>query len=177
LVNVKSISTRIRTKAEKIKLVLSDSDGVLTDTGVYYSARGEEMKRFSIRDGMGVERLRSLAGIESGIVTGELSGSVEKRAEKLNIKELHLGVKDKKKVFEDIIAKNGLLPENIAYIGDDTNDLEVIQMAGLSACPADAVIQVKKEVDYITDSRGGYGAFRDFAEIIIASKLSLVQKN
>lgn len=173
MVNYKNISADIRTKAEKIKLVLSDSDGVLTDTGVYYSARGEELKRFSIRDGMGVERLRTLAGIESGIVTGELSGSVEKRAEKLNIKELHLGVKEKKKVFEEIIKRNGLIPANIAYIGDDTNDLEVIQMAGLSACPSDAVIQVKKVVDYITDSRGGYGAFRDFAEIIIASKLSL----
>jgi 3-deoxy-D-manno-octulosonate 8-phosphate phosphatase (KDO 8-P phosphatase) len=177
LVNFKNISTKIRAKAEKIKLVLSDSDGVLTDTGVYYSARGEEMKRFSIRDGMGVERLRKLAGVDSGIITGELSGSVEKRAEKLNIKELHLGVKDKKTIFEEITVRNGLLPENIAYIGDDTNDLEVIQMAGLSACPSDAVIQIKKVVDYITDSRGGYGAFRDFAEIIIASKLTMEKKN
>ena len=76
-------------KIAKVKLLITDCDGVLTDTGVYYSAQGEEMKRFSIRDGMGVERLRTI-GIETGIMTGERSGSVVKRAEKLHIKELHL---------------------------------------------------------------------------------------
>jgi 3-deoxy-D-manno-octulosonate 8-phosphate phosphatase (KDO 8-P phosphatase) len=168
----KSINPKIREKARKIKLVLTDSDGVLTDTGVYYSKRGEEMKRFSIRDGMGVDRLRSIAGIETGIITGELSGSVKKRGEKLKIKELHLGIKDKKAILNKIITKRNISLENVAYIGDDTNDLEVLKMAGLSACPADAVIQIKQIVDYITDSRGGYGAFRDFAELIIASVMS-----
>jgi 3-deoxy-D-manno-octulosonate 8-phosphate phosphatase (KDO 8-P phosphatase) len=165
----KNINPKIKEKAKKIKLVLSDSDGVLTDTGVYYSARGEELKRFSIRDGMGVERLRKLAGIESGIITGEQSGSVVKRAEKLMIDELHLGVKDKKAVLNEIMKRKNLKPENIAFIGDDTNDLDVLKMAGLSACPADAVIQIKQIVDFITESKGGYGAFRDFAELIIAS--------
>jgi len=165
----KTINQKLKEKAQKIKLVLTDSDGVLTDTGVYYSNRGEEMKRFSIRDGMGVERLRTIAGVETGIITGELSGSVKKRGEKLKIKELHLGIKDKKAVLNKIIKTRKIGLENIAYIGDDTNDLEVLKMAGLSACPADAVIQIKQIVDYITDSRGGYGAFRDFAELIIAS--------
>jgi 3-deoxy-D-manno-octulosonate 8-phosphate phosphatase (KDO 8-P phosphatase) len=130
------------------------------------------MKRFSIRDGMGVDRLRSIAGIETGIITGELSGSVKKRGEKLKIKELHMGIKDKKAILNKIITKRNIGLENVAYIGDDTNDLEVLKMAGLSACPADAVIQIKQIVDYITDSRGGYGAFRDFAELIIASVMS-----
>jgi 3-deoxy-D-manno-octulosonate 8-phosphate phosphatase (KDO 8-P phosphatase) len=170
LVNVKNINPEVRKKAGKIMLVLTDSDGVLTDTGVYYSERGEEMKRFSIRDGMGVERLRRIAGVQTGIITGELSGSVKKRAEKLNISELHQGVKDKKSVFNEITERLGLSMDNIAYIGDDTNDLEVIKMAGLSACPQDAVIQIKQAVDFITESRGGYGAFRDFAELIIVSK-------
>jgi 3-deoxy-D-manno-octulosonate 8-phosphate phosphatase (KDO 8-P phosphatase) len=170
MVSFRNINWEIRNKAEKIKLILTDSDGVLTDTGVYYSERGEEMKRFSIRDGMGVERLRNLVSIETGIVTGELSASVKKRAEKLNITELHQGVKDKKAVLNEIMSGRNLLLENIAFIGDDTNDLEVLKLAGLSACPADAVIQIKQVVDHITESRGGYGAFRDFAELIIAVK-------
>ena len=92
-------------KARKIKLVLTDNDGVLTDTGVYYSDDGEMLKRFSIRDGMGVERLRKILEIETGIITGELSGSVKKRAEKLEIKELHLGVKDKPNLLKQILKE------------------------------------------------------------------------
>jgi 3-deoxy-D-manno-octulosonate 8-phosphate phosphatase (KDO 8-P phosphatase) len=169
LLGLKHIRDEIRNKACKIKLVLTDGDGVLTDTGVYYSERGEEMKRFSIRDGMGVERLRKLVGIETGIITGEESGSVRKRAEKLQIKELHMNIKDKKSVLENILTRLDLKLENIAYIGDDTNDLEVLGLVGLSACPADAVFEIKSIVDIITDNRGGYGAFRDLAEIIIYS--------
>lgn len=166
----KNINPKLKEKASKIKLVISDSDGVLTDTGVYYTEKGEAMKRFSIRDGMGVDRLRNLLGVESGIITGELSGSVKMRAQKLGIAELHQGIKDKKKVLHEIIERRNIKLENVAYIGDDTNDMEVLKMAGLSACPADAVIQIKQLVDYITDSKGGYGAFRDLAELIIASQ-------
>ena len=122
-----------------IKLLITDCDGVLTDAGVYYSANGEEMKRFSIRDGMGVERLRNLAGIETAIITGELSGSVRKRAEKLKITELHLGIKDKVACLQEILSRKNLQPAEIAYIGDDYNDLEVLQLVGLSACPADGL--------------------------------------
>lgn len=169
MLGLKHINPAIREKAKKIKLLLTDGDGVLTDTGVYYSERGEELKRFSIRDGMGVERLRALAGVDTGIITGELSGSVKARAAKLGITELYMGVKNKIEVLEYIKAKNNLLDENIAYIGDDTNDFEVLKMAGLSGCPADAVIQIKQIVDVITDNRGGRGALRDFAELIIFS--------
>jgi 3-deoxy-D-manno-octulosonate 8-phosphate phosphatase (KDO 8-P phosphatase) len=170
MVNLKNIDPGILKKALNIMLVLTDSDGVLTDTGVYYSERGEELKRFSIRDGMGVERLKNLAGVDTGIVTGELSGSVKKRAEKLNISEIHQGVKDKKEIMNEIMQRRKFSLENIAYIGDDTNDIDVLKIAGLSACPSDAVIQIKQIVDYITENRGGYGAFRDFAELIIAVK-------
>ncbi|MCB0620326.1 MAG: HAD-IIIA family hydrolase [Saprospiraceae bacterium] len=150
-----------------IKLLITDCDGVLTDAGVYYSANGEEMKRFSIRDGMGVERLRNLAGIETAIITGELSGSVRKRAEKLKITELHLGIKDKVACLQEILSRKNLQPAEIAYIGDDYNDLEVLQLVGLSACPADGLEEVKSSVDYICANRGGNGAFREFAEFII----------
>ncbi len=154
-------------KARKIKLVLTDNDGVLTDTGVYYSDTGEMLKRFSIRDGMGVERLKKILKIETGIITGELSGSVKKRAEKLEIKELHLGVKDKPDVLKKILKANNLKPENIAFIGDDVNDIELIKLAGLTASPADAMPDIKKIVDYVCDEKGGNGAFREFAELII----------
>ena len=159
--------SKLKPKIANIKLVLTDNDGVLTDTGVYYSSKGEEMKRFSIRDGMGVERLFNILNIKTGIITGEVSGSVEKRAEKLNIEELYLGVKDKPAILEKILYKNSLKPDNIAYIGDDMNDLEIINKTGLSACPADAVPEIKKIVDYVCKAKGGKGAFREFAELII----------
>lgn len=163
----------LATKARKIKLVLTDNDGVFTDTGVYYSDKGEMLKRFSIRDGMGVERLKKISGIETGIITGELSPSVKKRAEKLGIKKLHLGVKDKTSLLKKILKEDSLKAENIAFIGDDVNDIELIKSAGLSAAPADAMPDIKNIVDYVCDERGGYGAFREFAELIIV----LNQKN
>jgi 3-deoxy-D-manno-octulosonate 8-phosphate phosphatase (KDO 8-P phosphatase) len=157
-------------KARKIKFILTDNDGVLTDTGVYYSDRGEEFKKFSIRDGMVVERLRNLFGIETGIITGELSGSIKKRAEKLKIKELNLGAEKKHSLLESIIQRNNLQPENIAYIGDDVNDVEIMKLVGLTAAPADAMIDVLNIVDYVCMHKGGNGAFREFAELIIALK-------
>ncbi len=160
----------INNKAKKIKLLLTDVDGVLTDNGVYYGADGEILKRFSIRDGMGVERLLKLAEVETGIITGELSPSVAKRAEKLNIKELHMGIKNKLLVLNEIIKIRNISSDEIAYIGDDVNDLEIMQQVGLTACPADAMDIVKKQVHYICGQNGGYGCFREFAELIINLK-------
>jgi 3-deoxy-D-manno-octulosonate 8-phosphate phosphatase (KDO 8-P phosphatase) len=168
-----ALSTDLTHRAQAIRFLLTDSDGVLTDNGVYYSAQGEEMKRFSIRDGMGVERLRKFAGIEVGIITGERSGPVQKRAEKLHIEELHLGIKDKPAVLQAILERHDLSPEEVAYIGDDTNDVEIMKLVGLAACPADATPFARQVAHYICPSRGGYGAFRDFAEFIIAAKLAL----
>lgn len=154
----------------RIKILLTDVDGVLTDNGVYYSESGEIMKRFSIRDGMGVERLRKLAGIDTGIITGETSPSVARRAEKLQIKELHLGVKDKLGRVLEIMQRLQLQWEEIAYIGDDVNDLEVMEEAGIAACPSDAMPQVIDIVDHHCANKGGYGAFREFAEWLIELK-------
>lgn len=159
-------------KARNIKLVLSDNDGVMTDTGVYYSANGEEFKRFSIRDGLGVERLREVCHINTGIITGETSGSVRKRAEKLKITHLYLGAKKKHELFFEILKENNLKPENIAYIGDDLNDLEILRLCSLTACPSDAMIDIRHIVDYVCEHKGGNGAFREFAELIIALNTS-----
>jgi len=159
-----------KNKVKKIKLVLTDNDGVLTDTGVYYSEKGEELKRFSIRDGMGVERLKEFVSVETGIITGETSGSVLKRAEKLKITELYLGAKQKHLLLPNILKKNNLQPENIAFIGDDVNDLELMKLVGFTATPADGMPEVKKIADYICQNRSGNGAFREFAELIIKIK-------
>jgi 3-deoxy-D-manno-octulosonate 8-phosphate phosphatase (KDO 8-P phosphatase) len=157
-------------KARRIRLLLSDCDGVLTDGGIYYSDRGEEMKRFSLRDGMGVERVRKLASVEVGILTGEVSPPLQRRAEKLNITELHLGTKDKVGTLYEILGRLGLTSDEVAYIGDDTNDIEVMQEVGLAGCPADAISSVRAVADYVCERRGGHGAFREFAEFIIAAK-------
>ncbi|MEI6757367.1 MAG: HAD-IIIA family hydrolase [Chlorobium sp.] len=164
----------LATRAERIKLVISDNDGVFTDNGVYYSERGEEMKRYSIRDGMGVERLRN-AGIDTCIMTGEVSPSIKKRAEKLGMKRLYLGVKDKYAMLETLLAETGFQKHELAYIGDDINDAGImneIAPEGLTACPRDATVFVEPHVHYRCQADGGYGAFRDFAEWLITLRES-----
>jgi 3-deoxy-D-manno-octulosonate 8-phosphate phosphatase (KDO 8-P phosphatase) len=156
-------------RASGLKLVLTDSDGVLTDTGVYYSERGEELKRFSIRDGMGVDRLRQ-AGVETGIVTGELSPSVLRRGEKLGLRHVLVGVKDKTAAVRALCAERGFTLAQVAFIGDDVNDLAVlteIGREGLTAAPADALPAVLTIVHHVCAAPGGQGAFRDFAEWIL----------
>ena len=161
---------KFKEKAEKVKVILTDVDGVLTDAGVYYGQDGEVLKRFSIRDGMGVERLRKYAGIETIIITGENSGAVKSRAEKLKINEFYLGVKKKEELLEIIKKKNGFDNENIAYIGDDSNDYEIMKLVGFTATPNDGMNFIKEITDYVCETKAGYGAFREFAELILAFK-------
>jgi len=149
-------------------MLITDCDGVLTDAGVYYGESGEVLKKFNIRDGMGVERLRNLAGIETGIITGELSPSVAKRAEKLKITQLYLGIKDKPAVLRHILTSLELDASQIGYIGDDANDLEIMSMVGFTASPADGLFFVRDKVDYVCQADGGHGCFREFAELIIS---------
>ena len=161
---------QILKKASKIKFVITDVDGVLTDTGVYYSTKGEELKRYSIRDGMGVERLKKLLNIDTGIMTKETTEIVTSRAKKLNIEELYLGVQEKGITFNEILEKKNLKAEEVAYIGDDTIDVEIMKKSGLSACPNDATKFAKEVADIIVESSGGNGAFRDFVELIIEAQ-------
>ncbi len=155
--------------ARGIRLVLTDVDGVLTDGGVYYGAEGEVMKRFDIRDGMGVVRLRD-AGIETGIITGERSPSVTRRAEKLKIERVILGCDDKRTALDAILAEGIYTIDQIAYIGDDVNDLAIMRALPLTAAPADALPQIQGIADYICQNPGGHGAFREFAEMILAAR-------
>ena len=156
-------------KARKVRLLLTDCDGVLTDASVYYSSRGEEWRRFSVRDGMGVERLRQLAQIETGIMSRENSGSLVHRAAKLAIRELHVGISDKLAALHRIMSRRELALDEIAYIGDDVIDEEVLTAVGLSAAPADAEPHIRSIVDYVCERNGGHGAFREVAELLISA--------
>jgi 3-deoxy-D-manno-octulosonate 8-phosphate phosphatase (KDO 8-P phosphatase) len=164
-------SSEVQARAARLALVLTDCDGVLTDNGVYYSAQGEELKRFSFRDGMGVERLRK-AGIATAIVTSEQSDCVARRAEKLKIRA-HLGVKDKAARLAEILAQHGVSLEQVAYIGDDVNDLgamDRVREVGLVGVPEDGMPEVARRAHYVTRARGGHGAFRDFAEWLLSAR-------
>lgn len=157
-------------RASNVRLVVTDVDGVLTNTVVYYTPEGDYMRGFSVRDGMAVERLRNEINVETVIISGEMSESIKKRAEKLNIKDCYLGIKDKLAVLRDIVSEKGINMEDAAFIGDDLNDLDVIRSVGFSACPSDAFEMIIPEVHLVCQKKGGEGAFREFAEFIIKSK-------
>jgi 3-deoxy-D-manno-octulosonate 8-phosphate phosphatase (KDO 8-P phosphatase) len=159
----------INNKLSKIKLLVMDIDGTLTDGSMYYSEKGEELKRFFVKDGMGIVLLKK-AGIKTAFLTSENSEIAAKRAEKLNIDEVILGSNDKTTDLKKIISKYDLYLENIAYIGDDINDLHAIKIAGFSACPKDSVDIIKQSVDYICNKRGGRGAVREVCELILISQ-------
>src|SRR5262245_34681965 len=159
----------LRKRAGRIKLLLTDNDGVLTDAGVYYSGTGEELKRFSVRDGMGVERLRTNR-IQTAIITGENSESVLRRAEKLQLQHIYLGVRDKYSHLNTILCETGITIKELAYIGDDVLDLEIIReisVHGLTAAPSDAMREIRDLVHYRCVLPGGHGAFREFGEWIL----------
>ena len=156
-------------RAAGIKLLLTDCDGVLTDGSVYCGADGEVLLQFSRRDGMGVARLRE-AGIDTEIVTRESSPIVARRAEKLGIAKVHLGVMHKRRAIEQIIAVRGITAAQVAYIGDDVNDVEALSMVGLAACPADAEPVVRHRVHAVLRRGGGKGALRELTDFIIAAQ-------
>lgn len=159
----------LRARAANLAAVLTDVDGVLTDGGVYYSERGEELKRFSLRDGMGVELLRR-AGLPCVFVTGEVSGVVVARARKLGVEHVYQGVKDKAALLPQLRRDLGVGDAPLGYIGDDVNDIGIIEqlgLTGLTAAPCDAHPSVVDVVHLWTDLRGGHGAFREFADVLV----------
>lgn len=149
----------------EIKMFLTDCDGCLTDGGMYYSEHGDELKKFNTRDGMGFEILRQ-AGVITGIITSENVDLNRCRAEKLKLDILEAGCKDKVGAVKRICEEYDIAIGNVAYIGDDINDLEVIKMVGFGCCPADAMTQVRVVADYVTQARGGKGVIREVVEKI-----------
>ena len=148
-----------------IKFLLLDVDGVMTDGGMYYSESGVELKRFNVQDGYGIVKLQK-AGIPVGIITGQASKIVEKRAEELGITEVYQNVQDKGEVYRSIKKKFALKDEQIAYIGDDEFDVDVLKCVGFSAAPANALPVVKKHVQYICSCTGGNGAVREVIDLL-----------
>lgn len=149
-----------------IKMLLTDCDGCLTDGGMYYSNKGDELKKFNAKDGMAFYLLRK-KGIVTGIVTGENIDLNRRRAEKLKVDELHMGIEDKLTVIRRIAKKRNIDMSQIAYIGDDINDLDVLKEVGFSCCPRDAVSAVRAIVDFVTESPGGTGVIREVVDKFI----------
>ena len=149
------------------KLVITDIDGVWTDGGMYYTAEGDVMKLFSVKDGWGVICLREL-GIPVAIMTGENSALVQKRADKLKINRCYLHVGDKLTKAKEVCEEMGITLADVAFIGDDLNDIRLLRAVGFSASPCNTPDYVKREVDYVTTAHGGFGAFREFVEKLLA---------
>ena len=153
-------------KAKKIKLVGTDIDGVWTDSKMYVTPEGEWMKAFSTYDGMATAMLRD-EGIIVAILTGENSDVVIARAEKLQIDEVYVDEHEKLKRLTYLTKKYDITMDEVAYIGDDVNDLEVLEAVGFSALAGNSPIQDQFTPDYITTRHGGNGAFREFVDIIL----------
>jgi 3-deoxy-D-manno-octulosonate 8-phosphate phosphatase (KDO 8-P phosphatase) len=156
-------------RLKQIRLFAMDVDGVLTDAGMYYGESGDEWKKFNTRDGMGIKLLQK-AGIITAIVTQERTKLVARRAEKLTIPEVHQGVMDKLSLVREMAARHGFSLDQVAYIGDDVNDLETLKAVGFSAMPADGMPQVAAVVDYVCSKRGGEGAVREVIEMILGAQ-------
>lgn len=149
-----------------IKLILLDVDGTLTDGGIYRSNSGEEFKKFNVKDGYTIVYSQKL-GIDFGIITGKTSNLVEIRAKELKIKYLYQGISEKTLILEKILEETGLKKEEIAYMGDDLNDLKIIKSVGLSGAPSDAVGEILEITDFVSNKKGGEGAVREFVEFIL----------
>lgn len=165
-----------RKEIPEIKMFLTDCDGCLTDGGMYYSENGDELKKFSTLDGMGFWLLKE-RGIITGIITGENRELNRKRAEKLKVDILRMGVNDKAAVIRDLSKEYGIPLENIAYVGDDINDLEAVKLVGWGCCVANAVANVKQAAKYISHVKGGSGAVREIIDHIFCSDAKKNEKN
>ena len=166
--NLKKLSKSklISKKCKEIKLVISDVDGVLTDGGMYYSDKGEIMKKFNAKDGMGVELLRK-NNIKTILMTKENSSIVIKRGKKIKVNEIFIDIDNKEMKLNQICDSLSLTPSNIAYIGDDLNDLNIMKLVGFSACPADAEQEILDISNYICKKEGGKGVFREVTNLIL----------
>lgn len=151
---------------ENIKLFITDVDGVLTDSGMYYTENGDEIKKFSTYDGMGMELLRK-ANVKTAIITGENTELVRRRANKLKFDYLYMGINDKVAIANELCKKENITFDNIAYIGDDINDYELLKLVGIKACPKNAVQKIKDIPGIIQlNKEGGKGVVREFIEFL-----------
>ncbi len=163
LMERKGFGAEERDMPSGVKMFLTDCDGCLTDGGMYYSEHGDELKKFNTKDGMGFSFLRE-KGILTGVITGEDVELNRRRVEKLKLDIYKPGCRDKASAIKELCRQHRIRLEEVVYVGDDVNDLEVIQMVGFGCCPADAVPQVKAAAKYIAAAKGGEGVIREIIE-------------
>lgn len=163
---MKKNSVSVSREIPEIKMLLTDCDGCLTDGGMYYSEKGDELKKFNARDGMGFALLKQ-KGIITGIITAESVKLNRQRADKLKLDILKEGCRDKMKVLSQICFEKKVPLKNVCYIGDDINDIQVMHAVGYSCCPADAMPEVREVADYVSKIRGGAGVIRDVIQYIL----------
>lgn len=160
------MNLELNAKLSKIKAIVIDIDGTMTDGSMYYDMRGEVFKRFNVKDGMGLTLLKK-AGFLTAFLTSESTPINDKRAEKLKIDIVIQGSRNKSEDVGLIAKRLDIELSEIAYIGDDVNDLHAMKLCGFSACPNDSYHLIKKNVDYICDNNGGHGAVRELCEMIL----------
>lgn len=159
----------VEERARRIKLLLMDCDGVLTDGRIWILEGGEDQKAFHTHDGLGLELLHT-AGLKSGIISGRKSAAVDRRARALGMSFIHLGEHDKLKVFEQTLADAGVNAEEVAYVGDDLADVPVMLRSGLAVAVADATVETLSKAHYVTSAAGGTGAVREVIELILKAQ-------
>lgn len=154
----------------KIKLIVLDVDGTMTNGSIYYNSNGEEIKQFNVKDGLGI-KIALAAGLDVAIITGRRSSMVEKRAAELNISYLYTGVQTKLTALNQLLMETGVHYDEVYYIGDDLNDLQCMECVGLRGCPSDADESVKELCEIIADKAGGHGAVRDCIKRLLEERL------
>jgi YrbI family 3-deoxy-D-manno-octulosonate 8-phosphate phosphatase len=159
----------IAERARRVRLLVMDVDGVLTDAGMYYGEAGDELKKFNTRDGHGIAMLHA-AGLRTAILTRERTEIVLRRAEKLRIGAVRVGVEDKLAALTELLDERGLSFDQVAYIGDDENDFEVLCRVGLAAVVQDATRRPRAVAHYVARARGGEGAVRELCELILEAR-------
>ena len=169
LVTLPGFADEVVARAAKVRLLVFDVDGVLTDGGLYYGPDGEAFKRFNVKDGHGIVMSR-LVGLPSAILTARKSGQVEKRGAELGMVAVLQGHRDKNAGLTELVTTLGVPEDALAYIGDDTNDLGPLSRVGLAACPADAVAEVRRVAHFVTRANGGHGAARELCELVLRAR-------
>jgi 3-deoxy-D-manno-octulosonate 8-phosphate phosphatase (KDO 8-P phosphatase) len=162
-------ASEIQERAARVKLLLMDCDGVLTDGRIWVLEEGGDQKAFHTRDGLGIELLHR-AGLKSGIISGRTSSAVERRARGLGMSYVWQGREDKQKAFADTLAQAGVTNAEVAFVGDDLNDIPLMLQSGLGVAVADAALETREHAHYVTSASGGQGAIREVVELILKSQ-------
>ena len=161
--------SELQTRAARIKLFLMDCDGVMTDGHIWILEQNDDQKAFYSRDGLGIELLHR-AGLSSGVITGRTSSALARRAHYLGMKYVRQGCEDKVQAFAEVVAEAGRTNDEVAFAGDDLNDIPLMLKSGLGIAVADAALETREHAHYVTEARGGAGAVREVVELILKAQ-------